>query len=138
MTVERAAELLGVPAGAPVADVQRAYFRAARSVHPDAMPDATDAERAAAALRFDELSRARGVLLTAGPASAGSTAVRTPSPAGVPRAPSAYRREGLGGSLLVLLLLVFLLVSLVSLNDAFRLSTVVPRDTTTPAVTPTP
>jgi hypothetical protein len=114
MSPAEAAAVLGVPLDAPLADVQHAYLRAARRVNPDVLADASEPERATAASRFDELSQAREVLFEHRPVAA----VRLLQPV-----PEADRHRGIGGSLAVLALLVFLLVAIVSLNDAFRAST---------------
>jgi curved DNA-binding protein CbpA len=135
MTRTEAASVLGVPPDAEPAEVQHAFLRLARHVHPDTLPDADDRERQAAALRFDRLLQARGVLLTAPePAEPGPVfeADRLTTDPGGPQ----WRRvpgRGLGGSLVVLALLAFLLVALVSLDDAFRSQPFQPGSSTTPA-----
>ncbi len=133
MTRDEAAAMLGVPTDAPEAEVQHAFLRMARRVHPDTLPDAGDAERRAAAARFDALVQARSVLLA--PATARADVAGDRRSPDDPRFPAGYRprpsdpdgpryREvrgrGLGGSLVVLALLAFLLVALVTLDDAFR------------------
>lgn len=110
MTRAQAAAILGVPVAADAAEVQHAFLRLARHVHPDTLlPEADDGQRRAAAARFDELSRARAALLTA----------PVEPPATVPEWRPAPGR-GLGGSLVVLVLLAFLLVALVTIDEAFR------------------
>lgn len=106
-----AAALLGVDPAAGPAEVQRAFLRAARRVHPDVMPDAGLEQRRAAAAAFDRLTRARDLLLQPADAAPEPT---TPQP--VPRAPS----RNLANSLVVLALLSFLLVLLVTVDDAVR------------------
>ncbi|HEV7622667.1 MAG TPA: DnaJ domain-containing protein [Amnibacterium sp.] len=127
MTRSEAAALLGVTADATGADVQRAFLRLARRVHPDVLPNASDPQRRQAAERFDALVRARGVLLEAAAAASqedGSAAQArrgAPSPrvATDPRSRSVPAR-GLGDSLVVLALLAFLLVAIVTVDDALR------------------
>ena len=125
MSPAEAAALLGVPIDAPLADIQHAFLRAARQVHPDVLPDASDPEREDAATRFDELSQAREVLFESRPVI----------PIEVLRPAVEYERgRGIGGSLAVLALLVFLLIAIVSLNDAFRASTAGSLDQQNPQV----
>jgi hypothetical protein len=125
MSPAEAAAVLGVPLDAPLADIQHAYLRAARQVHPDVLPDASDPEREHAATRFDELSQAREVLFENRPV----IPIELVQPA------VAYERgRGIGGSLAVLALLVFLLIAIVSLNDAFRASTAGRLDQQNPQV----
>jgi hypothetical protein len=50
--------MLGLPPGAGVGEVKRAYRRLARSVHPDLHPDATDDERRSLQQRFAEITNA--------------------------------------------------------------------------------
>jgi hypothetical protein len=114
MSPAEAAQVLGVPIDASLEEIQHAYLRAARHLHPDALPDASDPEREDAALRFGELTQAREVLLEHHPV--------VPIRVVVPAAPEYERGRGIGGSLAVLALLVFLLIAIVSLNDAFRAS----------------
>lgn len=128
MSPADAARLLGVPLDASLEDVQHAYLRAARQVHPDVLPGASEPERADAASRFDALSQAREVLFEHRPVVA--TAAAGPAPAfegpaaAYAAAPMDYSRgRGLGGSLAVLALLVLLLIAIVSLQDAFRART---------------
>jgi curved DNA-binding protein CbpA len=123
MPRQEAAALLGVPEDASAADVQRAYLRAARRTHPDVLPQADEAARRAAAEAFDRLTRARDVLVAAPPPATGPVdgAAWVPGPEGA--AGPRYRRvegRGLGGSLVVLALLAFLLIALVSAEQAFR------------------
>ncbi len=114
-----AAALLGVGPDASGAEVQRAYLRAARRVHPDVLGDADEAARRAAAEAFDRLSRARAAMTgAAAPVSSPAFVHR----AGYPDGPR-YRRvpgRGLGGSLVVLAMLAFLLVGLISFDQAVR------------------
>ncbi len=128
MSPAEAAEVLGVPVDAPLEEVQHAYLRAARQVHPDVLPDASEPERADAASRFDALSQAREVLFEHRPAPAtgpaGGPATAPPTPAyAYPSPPDYTRGRGLGGSLAVLALLVLMLLAIVSLQDAFRAGT---------------
>ena len=116
MPRHEAAALLGVPEDAPATEVQRAYLRAARRTHPDVLPEADEARRQAAAEAFDRLTRARDVLIGR-PDRTG----RHRSPACRPalRSRSDPRRNrGLGGSLVVLALLAFLMVGIVSAEQA--------------------
>lgn len=125
MSPAEAAEVLGVPLDASLTDVQHAYLRAARHVHPDVLPDASAPEREQAATRFDEISQAREVLFEHHPVV----------PIEVVRPAVEYERgRGIGGSLAVLALLVFLLIAIVSLNDAFRASTAGGLDQQNPQV----
>lgn len=140
MTRAEAASVLGVAPDAEPAEVQHAFLRLARRVHPDTLPDADERERRDAALRFDRLLQARGVLLTEaepgpepGPAEPGAWP-ETARPAGPGDA--QWRRvpgRGLGGSLVVLALLAFLLVALVTLDDAFRSRPFAPGGGTPPS-----
>ncbi|WP_345480394.1 J domain-containing protein [Amnibacterium soli] len=110
-----AAALLGVPATATPAEVQRAYLRAARTTHPDLLPDSDEAGRRSAAEAFDRLTRARDVLLEPAPPAPPTASAWAPGADGV-----QYRRvegRGIGDSLVVLVLLAFLLIGLVSLQQ---------------------
>ena len=52
-------EALGVPVGATAADIKKAYRRLSRQHHPDTLPpDASTAERKAAAHRFSTINGA--------------------------------------------------------------------------------
>ena len=122
MSREEAAALLGVPPEATGRIVQQAFLRAARRVHPDVLPDADEAERRAAALRFDALVRARKVLLEPLPrvvvpphGGAGRTSV-THAPDWV----DAIHERGLANSLVLIALLSFLIVALVTIDSAVR------------------
>jgi curved DNA-binding protein CbpA len=53
MPRHEAAALLGVPEDATSAQVQRAYLRAARTTHPDVLPEADEAVREATSQRRD-------------------------------------------------------------------------------------
>ena len=129
MSPAEAAALLGVPEDAPLADVQHAFLRAARHVHPDTIPEASGPEREAAAARFDALSQAREVLFESQPVI----------PIEVLAGPPYERRSSIGGSLAVLAALVFLLIAIVTMNDAFRASSVGSLDPVQgPAPTSTP
>jgi hypothetical protein len=129
MSPAEAAEVLGVPLDASIADIQHAYLRAARQVHPDVLQDAPAAEREDAATRFDRLTQAREVLLEQRPV----LPIEVAEPVAQPVV--GYERgRGIGGSLAVLALLVFLLIAIVSLNDAFRGVTVGSVDEESPAV----
>ncbi|MGO9837260.1 MAG: J domain-containing protein [Polyangiaceae bacterium] len=55
--------VLGLPTGADVAEVKRAYRQLARSVHPDAHPHASDDERRALQVRFSEITQAYRALV---------------------------------------------------------------------------
>jgi hypothetical protein len=120
MSRSEAAALLDVPVDATPADVQHAYLRAARRTHPDVLPLADEAGRRAAGEAFDLLTRARDVLVEPGAAPPADEQEWRYGPEG-PAGPR-YRRiqgRGLGGSLVVLALLAFLLIALVSLQQAF-------------------
>lgn len=127
--------MLGVPPDAEPAEVQHAFLRLARHVHPDTLPDADERERHEAALRFDRLLQARGVLLTGSEPSAPDA---EPPPSADPGAPQwrPVPGRGLGGSLVVLALLAFLLVALVTLDDAFRSRPFDPAETPSSSGTP--
>jgi hypothetical protein len=55
--------MLGLPPGAGLGEVKRAYRRLARSVHPDLHPDATDDERRSLQQRFAEITNAYRTLV---------------------------------------------------------------------------
>ena len=112
MTVERAAEVLGVPQDAPLSDVHRAYRRLARELHPDLQPQATDPERSAAAERFAEVVRARQLLVERRPV----IPIRMERRSGPVRFAIP---EGVGSALALVTLLVFVLLAIVSLADAY-------------------
>lgn len=131
----QAAALLGVPVDADAADVQRAFLRAARRVHPDTLPDAGEAERRSAAAAFDRLLRARDAMLVPLPpqaaGDAGPYAARPGDPDGL-----LLRRvegRGLGGSLVILALLAFLLVAIVTVQQSMQ-----PDPFATPPAGPSP
>jgi hypothetical protein len=119
MPRHEAAVLLGVSETAAPPEVQRAYLRAARTTHPDLLPEADEAGRRAAGAAFDRLTRARDAMLApAPPTPTAPASAWSPGPDGA--AGPMYRRvegRGLGGSLVVLVLLAFLLVALVSLQQ---------------------
>jgi hypothetical protein len=142
MTRAEAASVLGVDPAADPAEVHHAFLRLARTAHPDTLPDADEPERRAAAERFDRILRARDVLLT-------EPEHERPAPAeqedGWPESSgSEYPRwrpvpgRGLGGSLVVLALLAFLLVALVSLDEALRSHPFEPGSGSTTPATRTP
>jgi hypothetical protein len=111
--IREAARLLGVDESATLDEVQHAYVRLVRHAHPDTMPGATDAERRAAAVRFDALVQAKRVLLERTPVI--PITFEAPEPS-VPH----RRRRGVGASLAVIAVVVFLALIVVSLGDAFR------------------
>lgn len=116
-----AAALLGVPESAPVQEVQRAYLRAARRTHPDLLTEADEAGRQAAGDAFARLTLARDTLVADRPAVPHESTewVARPGDDDGPR----FRRvpgRGLGGSLVVLAMLAFLLIALVSAEQAFE------------------
>ncbi len=55
--------VLGLPPGAQVAEIKRAYRRLARTVHPDLHPGASDEERRALQARFVEITDAYRTLV---------------------------------------------------------------------------
>ena len=55
--------VLGLPPGAQVEEIKRAYRRLARTVHPDLHPDASDEERRALQARFVEITDAYRTLV---------------------------------------------------------------------------
>lgn len=124
MSRAEAAGLLSVAEDADGPDVQRAFLRAARHVHPDTLPDAGEDERRRAEADFDRLLRARDVLLV--PAAPAATPLAGPDDHGIVRGDPdgpRYRRvegRGIGGSLVVLALLAFLLVLLVTFQQGVR------------------
>src|SRR5215207_6981887 len=97
MTLEEARDLLGVGRGASRTDLNRAFQRKARHLHPDMHPDADVEARRRLALGFDELRQARDILLlladrpradsTAGAAVHAADAQRSRSSAHAPRVP---------------------------------------------------
>jgi hypothetical protein len=136
MTRDEALALLGLPAEATGADVQRAFLRAARRVHPDVLPGAGEGERRAAGERFDALVQARAVLLD--PAAVPFDTPNRPFPAGpspgTVRARSAEGpRRDLANSLVVIALLSFLIVALVTVDGALRGATPAPAGSGSPA-----
>jgi hypothetical protein len=121
MPRQEAAALLGVQEDAAPQDVQRAYLRAARRTHPDVLPQADEAGRRAAGAAFARLTLARDALLADRPAGRQPPGEWVPRPGdedgpGFRRVPS----RGLGGSLVVLALLAFLLIALVSAEQAYQ------------------
>lgn len=136
-----AAHLLQVPEDAGPAEVQRAYLRAARRTHPDVLPEADETARRAASLAFDRLTRARDLLLTTPPPAVASGTAGAPAPAAWAYGPEGvdgprYRRvpgRGLGGSLVVLALLAFLLIAIVSAEQGIRGAAFDPPATSTTA-----
>lgn len=117
MPRREAAALLGVPESAPVQEVQRAYLRAARRTHPDLLTEADEAGRQAAGVAFARLTLARDTLLADRPEEAGwSVPVDGDSGPRFRQVPG----RGLGGSLVILAMLAFLLIALVSAEQAFE------------------
>lgn len=111
MTVLEAAEVLGVEPDADLPDIQLAYRRLARGTHPDTSPEISDSDRHEAAERFDRIVRARDVLVERKPV----VAIRVEPTGWRPRA------GGIGTSLALLAILAFLLLAIVSLDDAYRM-----------------
>jgi curved DNA-binding protein CbpA len=115
------AALLGVAADAPAAEVQRAYLRAARRTHPDLLQEADEGSRRAASDAFVRLTRARDALLAEQVLDPLERARWTRGPEGEDG--PAYRPvpgRGIGGSLVVLALLAFLLVAIVTAEQSFQ------------------
>lgn len=57
-------EILGVSSDATVRDIQKAYRKLAAAVHPDRIPsDASSEEKEEARAKFEELTRARDVMI---------------------------------------------------------------------------
>jgi DnaJ domain len=140
-----AAQMLGVTESATAAEVQHAFVRLARRTHPDTLQDADEHERRVAAERFDALVQARRLLLETPPGAGAPSpdpfaeqgwAPHPSDPAGPLWRPAPSR--GLGGSLVVLVLLAFLLVALVSLDDAFRTHQFDPAPVPVPVITERP
>ena len=79
-------DTLGVPDGAPLSEVRRAYLALARRLHPDRWVDASPAERADAERRMQAVNEAWRVLGNPGRRVAYEASRRTadpsPSPAG--------------------------------------------------------
>ncbi|MFE5672522.1 J domain-containing protein [Agromyces sp. NPDC056523] len=65
LTPDEAASVLGVPRDAELPEVERAYRRLARELHPDRYAGRPVDEAAAAAARFVQVARAHEVLLAA-------------------------------------------------------------------------
>ena len=130
MPRHEAAALLGVPIDASPAEVQHAFMRAARRAHPDVLPESDEAGRRAAGETFAGLTRARDALLAPAP----EPLVRpTPTAPPVPRAPG----RALGGSLVLLALLAFLLIGIVSAEQGLRVGPyVVVPGSPSPSATP--
>ncbi|WP_400993810.1 DnaJ family molecular chaperone [Agromyces sp. GXQ0307] len=89
MTPDEAARVLGVEPGADQADLDRAYRRLARELHPDRFVGAPEADVRDASARFIEVARAYRLLSEARPAtsderSAGRIVVEHPA-GGPPR-----------------------------------------------------
>jgi DnaJ domain len=82
MTPDEAAAVLGIRRDADEAEVDRAYRRLARELHPDRFIGAPEAAVRAASERFIDITRAREVLLK-------TTASRTQAAAGSDSGPSA-------------------------------------------------
>lgn len=114
MTVLEAAEVLGVGPDADLPDIQLAYRRLARDTHPDTSPEVPQSVRNEAAERFDRIVRARDVLVARKPV----VAIKVDPVGWQPRA------GGIGTSLALLAILAFLLLAIVSLDDAYRMDPV--------------
>ncbi|MGR2753187.1 J domain-containing protein [Agromyces arachidis] len=84
MSPDEAAVMLGVPSDARPAEIDRAYRRLARDLHPDRFSGRPADEVRAANERFIEVTRAHEVLLAAqrSPAPSAPTAVPRPAPTG--------------------------------------------------------
>lgn len=63
MTLDEARDLLGVGRGADRSHLNRAFQRRARQLHPDMHPNADGDTRRRLAFEFDQLRRARDILL---------------------------------------------------------------------------
>jgi cytochrome P450 len=121
MSREEAAALLGVPPDASGRAVRNAFLRAARLTHPDLRPEADEAERRAAAERFDALVQARAVLLTPARPVPSGPGIRPPAaPAPPPDLLTGLQQRGFANSLVLIALLSFLIVALVTLDSALR------------------
>lgn len=88
MTPDQAAEVLGIRRDADAADIDRAYRRLARELHPDRYIGAPQGDVSAASDRFVDATRARDILLKSAAARA-----RT----GAPSAAGAVPGQPLGG-----------------------------------------
>ncbi|GGI47762.1 hypothetical protein BCL57_002474 [Agromyces flavus] len=80
LTPDEAASLLGVPRDADLSEVERAYRRLARELHPDRYAGRPVDEAAAAAARFVEVGRAHEVLVAAAADRAASSDAATGEP----------------------------------------------------------
>jgi len=87
MTPDEAAAVLGIRRDAADADVDRAYRRLARELHPDRYIGASEAAVRAASERFIDITRAREVLLKTTPTRTQTTAG---SESGSETGPSAH------------------------------------------------
>ncbi|UUT36439.1 J domain-containing protein [Microbacterium elymi] len=63
MTLDEARRHLGIERGASVEDIQQAFRRCARWLHPDRFPEVDDAARARLARDFDRARQARDILV---------------------------------------------------------------------------
>lgn len=114
MSVAEAAAVLGVDPDADLPHIQLAYRRLARDTHPDTSARVSESDRSDAAERFDRVVRARTVLVERKPV----IAIRVQPPGWRPRA------GGIGASLALLAILAFLLLAIVSLDDAYTMDPV--------------
>jgi hypothetical protein len=120
MSPADAALLLGVAPDASSAEIQHAFARQARLNHPDLLVDATEEERHSAGIRFARVRDARDVLLSRSP-DVPDTPVETVHVVadGVPFRGVPMRNPWT--TFLVFLLLAFIVVLVVTLEDGFRM-----------------
>lgn len=133
MTPVDAAALLGLDVDASIPDIQHAYLRQARRIHPDVLSGATEDELRAAGDSFCRLRDAREVMLAQKPVI--PVVILPPDP----QRAINRRRRGIGGSILILVALAIALVVFQSLHDGFLTQTVNEyRQQESPQVTETP
>jgi len=88
MTPDEAAAVLGIRADSDEADIDRAYRRLARELHPDRYAGAADTAVRAASDRFVEATRARDVLVKSAALRARAGAGGAAGTGPLPRTPS--------------------------------------------------
>jgi hypothetical protein len=119
MSPADAAKLLGVAADASIPDIQHAFARQARLIHPDLLVEASEDERRSAGLRFSELHDARDALLSEKPVVPVQL-VDEGRPVRIRVGPM----RGPWSTFLVFLVLAMVVVFVVTMQDGFRLEMV--------------